>query len=160
MRTLVMYYSKTGNSQNVARAVARKLQIDLQEIRCDQYLGSAGDLRAGIDNILGRKPKLPEIPDLDEYDQIILGGPIWLGRPSAPIRAAAHQYLKSKRNVGLFICGMGPEDIDSAAKQLASILDNPPRAVLKVHGAMLDTPDFKKLVEKFCSEMSKELVSA
>ena len=55
---------------------------------------------------------------------------------------------------------MGPEDIDSAAKQLASILDNPPRAVLKVHGAMLDTPDFKKLVEKFCREMSKELVSA
>ncbi len=42
MRTLIMYYSKTGNAQIVARAIARKMQGDLQELRCDQYLGPAG----------------------------------------------------------------------------------------------------------------------
>ncbi len=160
MRTLIMYYSKTGNAQIVARAIARKMQGDLQELRCDQYLGPAGDLRAGLDNILGRKPKLAEISDLNEYDQIILGGPIWLGRPSAPIRAAAHQYLKSNKNVGLFVCGMGPEDLDSASRQLSSIMEHQPQAVLKVHGAMLDTPDFKKLVEEFCNKMSNQLAPA
>ncbi len=160
MRTLVIYYSKTGNSRVVARTIAKKLQIDLQEIRCDQYLGAAGDLRAGLDNILGRKPKLPQVPDLDEYDQIILGGPIWLGRPCAPIRAAAHQYLKSKKSVGLFVCGMGPDDLDSAAKELASLLDAPVDAVLKAHGEMLDTPEFKSLAEEFCNAMSREPTTA
>ena len=157
MRTLIIYFSKTGNSQQVARRMAERLSADLQEILCDQYLGSAGDLWAGFDNIIGRTPKLVPINDLNEYDRIIIGGPIWLGRPSAPIRAAAEQYAKGRVDCGIFVCGMGPEDLDSAAKQLAALFDHKPAAVFKTHGSMLGSAEFENELDRFCGEFTNQL---
>ena len=153
MRTLIIYFSKTCNSEKVAKQIAQKLNADLWPIECKKYGGERGDILAGIDNILGRKPRLANVPNIDEYDQFVLGGPIWLGKPSAPIRASIEQHLNGKENVGLFVCGMGPDDLDSAATAHAEKLTNAPKAILKTHSGEIFTDEFEAKITEFCKSM-------
>ena len=40
----------------------------------------------GMQSTFGRKPQIKGVPDnIDYYDEIILGTPIWAGMPAAPV---------------------------------------------------------------------------
>jgi len=59
LRTLIVYYSRTGTTATIARALANRLDGDTREIRCDRYTG--GLLRyllAGYDSVRGNLPEI------------------------------------------------------------------------------------------------------
>lgn len=95
MKSLVLYYSKSGTTAKVARAVATGLEADVAEIKCPRYSsGWLGYLLAGYDSLKGRLPAI-EVPGVSyaDYDLIVLGAPIWTSYPATPLRA-----LLSKQN--------------------------------------------------------------
>lgn len=73
MKTLVVYYSLSGTTRTVARAIAKEFDAYVDEIRCARYQpGFWGFLRAGYDSW---RDRLPAIEDLKHaasaYDLIL-----------------------------------------------------------------------------------------
>ena len=120
-KTLVLYYSQTNNTKAVAEAIAAKLGADTEEIvALEPYSG-------GFEETIARCMKeredgiLPEIEpvkaNLDEYDVIFLGYPIWFGTYAPPMGA----FIKGANLAGKKIipfCSFGSGGLDSSVRDL------------------------------------------
>jgi hypothetical protein len=90
MKMLVLYYSKTGNNRIVAEETAKRLHADLEEIKPEKTLTMG---RIILDMMFSRKPKLcPLKHRVSSYDQIILLGPIWMGKIASPVYSFIKRY--------------------------------------------------------------------
>ena len=95
MKTLVVYYSFTGNTRRVAERIARELGADTAEIRT--VTPYTGDYNAVVDQGQDEVNRgyCPPIQPMDknaaDYDRIIIGTPTWW-YTMAP---AVHTYLKA-----------------------------------------------------------------
>jgi flavodoxin len=87
-KVLVAYFTRTGNTQIVARKIRRAFDADLFEIRTaepypEDYEETVSQAQRERDS--GFEPTLAEtIPDLGRYDVIFLGFPIW-GMTAPPV---------------------------------------------------------------------------
>ena len=88
-KTLVLYYSATDTTKNVAQVIANKLNADIAEIHAKQPYTSA-DLdwhdpqsRTSIEQHQhnSRVEINDDLSDISNYDNIIIGHPIWWGIP-------------------------------------------------------------------------------
>lgn len=117
-RTVVVYFSRSGNTALAARHVAKRLDAHLHEIHSPTYrLGLQGWLQAMRD-ARGHKAadSAPRTLDLSGFDTVYLGSPIWLYSPAPPIRDfVEHNRFDGKRVVlfNTFNSQFGPEYIDS-----------------------------------------------
>lgn len=81
MKAIVIYYSYSGNTKNIALHIAEALNADTAVI--DTVKAYEGDydavVKQGKDEInKGFKPPIKPINiDLSQYDTIILGTPVW-----------------------------------------------------------------------------------
>ena len=120
-KVLVLYYSQTSNTATVAEAIASKLGADKEEIvAVEPYAG-------GFEETIARCMKereegvIPEIEpikaNLDDYDVIFLGYPIWFGTYAPPMAA----FIKSADLAGKKIvpfCSFGSGGLDSSIRDL------------------------------------------
>ena len=94
-KTLVVYYSASGNTRRVAEAIAQAANTDLFEIVPTEVYTS-DDLnwtnpnsrvsREHDDESLRDVPlTTTEVPDWDSYDTVLLGYPIWWGIAAWPV---------------------------------------------------------------------------
>ena len=102
---LVIYYSRSGNTEAMAREIARKFNADIIKIKAEKYpLDFKGWRRAGkdADQKVTQTSIKPKIVDMDQYNLIFLGAPIWWFRPAPPLWTfVANNNFKGK-NVVLF----------------------------------------------------------
>jgi flavodoxin len=84
---LVVYYSRSGNTEAMARQIARSLRANIRSIKTDKYtLDLKGQREAGNDADLEVLPPVsPSTIDLSQYRLILLGSPIWWYRPATPL---------------------------------------------------------------------------
>lgn len=107
MRILVLYYSRTGTTRALATALAHKMSATLAEIGCEKFDGGAIDyLLAGYASVRGKMPEI-ELPlELtNDYDLIVLGGPIWTSYPALPLRRFLKDYPDLAPKLALFVVG-------------------------------------------------------
>ena len=83
MKTLVVYFSQTGKTKEVAERIAKLSGADLIQIKT--YKSYQMSYRKTVSTslkeiMLKERPELDmEIPDISAYDRILIGGPIWCG---------------------------------------------------------------------------------
>lgn len=108
MRSLVVYHSRSGNTRKIAEQVARELAADVVPIRSALYgPGAFNYLQAGYDSWRGRMPEI-EVngPSPQQYDFVMLMGPVWAGHASTPLRAyLTGNHSKFKRAAFALTCG-------------------------------------------------------
>jgi len=96
MKILVAYYSRTGNTEKVAKALAAELGTEaaLEKItEARNRDGLFGFLGAGMDATFQRStPIEPPRTDLAAYDLVVVGTPVWNAHMSTPVLA----YLKKQ----------------------------------------------------------------
>ncbi|MFR0771649.1 MAG: flavodoxin [Limosilactobacillus pontis] len=89
-KTIVLYYSATGTTKQVAQTLAKQLGADLAEIHPVKPYTSTDlnwhdeSTRATVEQKQehdGRVPIKDDLPDLTPYDNVIIGHPIWWGIP-------------------------------------------------------------------------------
>jgi hypothetical protein len=89
VRTLVLYYSNTGNTQKVARALAESLGAELAEITCQTYLTWYGPLAMAWDIFTRHRPAVNVVAPRDtKYDLVVVGGPVWAAHAAPPVMSA------------------------------------------------------------------------
>ena len=102
---LVVYYSRSGNTEAMAREIARKFKADIVRIESERYsLDYKGWRHAGKDadqKVVITEIK-PETVDMAKYRLVFLGSPIWWFRPSPPLWTFVGKNDFSGKNVVLF----------------------------------------------------------
>jgi flavodoxin len=108
MKALVVFYSRTGTTKQVAEELAQSLNCDSEElIDTKKRSGALGFMAAGKDAKIKKLTTLADIKcDPSLYDLVILGTPIWAGTLSSATRT----YIvnnKSKFKQVAFFCTNG-----------------------------------------------------
>jgi flavodoxin len=116
MKTLVVYYSYEGNSALVAEELKKALgadssACDLLEIKTQDdktRTGFAKFLWGGKQVVTHKNPKLrPYAANIDEYDLVILGAPVWAATPAPALQSFIGETKISGKKIGLFVCHAG-----------------------------------------------------
>ena len=125
MRFLVVYYSRTGNTELAATTIAQELTADLIRVEPIRewkvpWLYLIGGFAAITDKC---SPIKPVAMNTDGYDAIFIGSPIWASRPSPAINSYIAQANLSSRNIIAFFT-MGGPDYDKAAANIRRKINN------------------------------------
>jgi len=104
-KTLILYYSHTGNTKAACEALQEELGADIQEIRDlnsrDSGLSMVG---AMLKTILGMQTDIePETVDLAPYDTIIVSAPIWAAKFGLAMRTFVERNSFDGKKVLIFI---------------------------------------------------------
>lgn len=88
MKRIVVYYSLTGNTQATAEKIAKAIDADICRVEMEKPMPESKNkqiMYGGMLASLGMKPRLKALSaKLEEYDQIVLGTPIWATKVAAP----------------------------------------------------------------------------
>lgn len=85
MKSVIVYTTKYGSVEKVAKLLESKMEGEVVLVNLMKEEG----------------------PDPDEFDQVILGGPIYMGRVQKQLTGYIAKHLPAllKKKIGLFICG-------------------------------------------------------
>jgi flavodoxin len=131
MKALVVFYSRTGATKQVAEALAESLNCDSEElIDTKKRSGPLGFVSAGRDAKAKKLTKLTDIKrDPASYDLVILGTPIWAGTLSS----AARTYIannKSKFTRVAFFCTNGGSESQQLFAEMEALCERRPVSIL------------------------------
>ncbi len=157
MRSLVLYYSNTGNTQKVAQALAKSLGAELAEVTCDQYLTWYGGLLMAFDIFTRRAPRIDVlVPPGAEYDLVVIGGPVWAARPATPITALLEQRSFGAAKLAHFVSCNGTSPSyppERAIAEMESLSDLAPVATHIFREAAIKSGAYLAEVETFATEL-------
>ena len=114
MKTAIIYYSYEGNCALVSKIIKEALNADIFEIKTvneKKRTGFGMYFWGGAQVVWRIKPALkPLSVDLNAYDLIILGTPVWAASPAPAIISFLHRNKITGKKLALFCChggGMG-----------------------------------------------------
>ena len=88
-KTLVVYYSWSGNTREMAQAIAKELKADIYEIRTVTPYPEAYNATVDLAREQLRQNARPaiqkDVPDLSQYSTILLGTPNWWSHVAMPV---------------------------------------------------------------------------
>ena len=161
MKTAVVYYSLTGNTEYVSKELKERLNADLLRLEPQKTYPDKGFskfLWGGKSAVMAEKPLLiPYEFHAEEYDRIIFGFPVWASRFAPPLRTFIEENRSSiaGKHFAVFACqsGGGAEKaIDRLKKELQiEALD---AEMVLIDPADKPNPGNAALIEDFCGKLS------
>lgn len=122
---LVMYYSQTGATRTVAQEIAGLLDADTLSIEVKQpYDGSYQETIARCQKEMadGVLPALANTDiDLDKYDVVFIGYPIWFGNYALPVASLLENVSFEGKKVVPF-CTFGSGGLGTSSENLRKAL--------------------------------------
>lgn len=135
-KTLVVYYSYTGNCKDIVSSVTGLIEADVMEIKPavdgQDYVANNYKLGADLINAINAKPgeaaSYPGIKTIDrnaaDYDTVIIVTPLWHSHMAAFMQAYLFKYgsQMAGKNVGLIVSShsSGISSVIADAKRLLS----------------------------------------
>ena len=163
MKTVIVYYSLTGNTDYAAQWIVSQIGADMVRLEPKKAYPDRGFrkfLWGGKSAVMQETPPLmPYRFDADAYDQVVLGTPLWAGNIAPPLRTFLKQQgekIKGKR-LSVFVCCSGGSD-GNAVKKLRALLGG---VVLDTVLVLVDPKDRPNAehdlrLEQFCRALSGE----
>ncbi len=121
----VVYHSRSGHSEAVAREVARLFNAPIARLDAAGYsLDFSGQLKAASDAEARALPEITVAPiDLAPVQRVYLVSPTWLFRPTPPLWAFVERSDLSGKEVVLIMTGNSrytQDHIDAFAERVAA----------------------------------------
>ncbi len=111
MKSIVMFYSLEGNTKLIADMIAKETDSVTLELKPEKDIPKGGFkkfLWGGKSVMFKEKPKLLNaIPDLEQYDTIFIGTPIWASSFAPPINTLISNISIKNKKLALFACNAG-----------------------------------------------------
>lgn len=102
-RVLVVYFSRSNNTELMAMEIAKRYNAQLVRLNADAYrIGFYGWLNALRDSQTKQAVITPEQIDLSPYDTIFIGSPIWWYSPAPPVWQFVNNNDIANKNIILF----------------------------------------------------------
>ncbi|HKK95614.1 MAG TPA: hypothetical protein VJ916_04810 [Anaerovoracaceae bacterium] len=110
-KTLILYYSYEGSTETVAKHLADKLDSDIEKINPVKEMKSKGFAKyiwGGGQVTMKKKPEIEPIKsNLELYDLVLVGSPIWAGTMTPPIYTLFEDGIIKGKKIGYFYCSAG-----------------------------------------------------
>lgn len=126
-KVLVVYYSQTGATEKVAKEIQQQLNADIEAIEVENPYD--GDFNATIARCQkemesGEMPTVkPLKANIDDYDIIMIGYPVWFGTYARPIASLIESQKFEGKKVVTF-CTFGSGGLQSSTSDLKAALPN------------------------------------
>jgi len=121
MKSIIVYYSMEGNTKYVAEKIAEETGADLLQLESEKAYPTGAATKyifGGRSAIMGDKPALKKYQvNLDSYEQVIFGTPVWASTFVPPLRSFIQQENLQGKKIALFACSAG----GNAAKCFAKL---------------------------------------
>ena len=150
MKTLVTYFSRTGQTTRVAKEIARRCDGHVDAI-CPQYRSDSwlGAWRSGWQALVQAEPPVQRpLRNPAAYDLVIIGVPVWRVGLAAPVRSYVREYASRFKQIAFF-CVEGKRTETSGFAELARLCGKKPIAVFTVARKHLPTAAHRKDVFEF-----------
>lgn len=158
MKALIIFYSMSGNTKNVAKEIAKLTGADTLELHPVKKYPDKGMkkfLWGGKSAVMGDKPVLqPYIFNAEKYDMIIFGSPVWASSFTPPLRTFIddnREQLKGKR-AAAYVCFMG----SSGQKALSKLKKFLGTDSLEAELELGDKDEKEPKIKDFCEKLNKE----
>jgi flavodoxin len=154
MKTLVVYYTRTGNTKFAAETIAAEIGADIEEIvDLKKRQGRLAFLGNGKDAMQGKETQIaPTKRSPADYDLIVVGSPIWAGSPTPAIRTYLNKNDLSGKKVALFFSDSG---LGQAVEKTKALMPNSTFVgvlVLPAKG-FDDKEEMKKKIAEWCNTL-------
>ncbi len=130
MKTLVIYYSFTGNNSKLAQKIAMSINADIKEIKEKK---NRTILTILLDVLFNRIPTIKDFDiQFELYENLIFVAPVWFGKIATPLRALFKE-LNVKIEVYSFVsisAGTNGEKNSNLEKELMQRTGLMPKAVI------------------------------
>jgi flavodoxin len=111
MKTLIIYYSLTGNTKFIAENMAYGTDADVLELKTKETVNPFGFRKfiwAGKQILMRKLPELlPLAKNPNDYDLIVIGTPVWAWTFSPAIQSFFNMVNFKNKKVALFSCHGG-----------------------------------------------------
>lgn len=153
-RILVAYYSRSGNTQLVARQLARACKADLEPIvdaRPRAHI--TGYLRSAFEAALHQPGSIqPATHDPTLYDLVVIGTPVWFWNMASPVRAYLLQHRRQLRRVAYF-CTYGGSGQDKVLGDMVQLCGRPALDTLALCDKDVTTTRHRDALTRFAQRL-------
>lgn len=108
---LIVYFTYTNNTKSIAEKIKNELDCDILQIKTVIPYSTNYEVVVNDEHNSEASNRLPEIEDinidLDKYDTIILGTPVWWYRPAPAIRTFLTKNDLMGKNIIVFATNAG-----------------------------------------------------
>jgi len=156
MKALVVFYSRTGITKEVAVLISEELDCDIEEIfDVKTRKGILGFIKSCIESAFRIMPKIKESGvDPKTYDFVIIGTPIWVGNMASPVRTYLSQNNEKLDKVAFF-CTMQGNDYKKTFLEMERVSESDPLACLALTSKEIKQEKHIKKVKEFIKEIKK-----
>jgi len=140
-KTLVAYYSRSGNTRAVAEIIQQKTGADIFEIKtadANHYPAEYSEAikMAEAEKDSGNYPAINSTPDMTQYDTVIVGTPCWWGTMAGPV----HTFLTTADLSGKTVVPFNTHEGSGAGTVHTDIENMTPKSMHKngiaIHGSV------------------------
>lgn len=121
---LVVYYSRTGITEKVARKIIEKLDCDYEEIKVIKEKDTPFDYQEALNHTLeGNEVEIfTARVNPGEYAITIVGSPIWAGTMTPAVRAYLLRHKRNINNIAVFTTSKASSN-EKVLKDTGKIMD-------------------------------------
>jgi len=126
MKSLVVYYSYTGRTSVVAKAVAADRGADLRAVEdLKRPSGIFGFISGCFKAKKGRASEIKPVEfGLKDYDTVYVGSPVWAGCPAPALNAFLEKADFSGKRVFVFVTLGGKNSAGAIARMSERVVKN------------------------------------
>lgn len=128
MKTAIIYYSLEGNMDYIAKRIGDENKCDLYRLipKKEYPTGKISKFFWGGKSVtFGEKPALlNDKININEYDTIIIGSPVWAGTYAPPLNTFFHDYKIQSKNIILVATNSGGEAVKCFTKMRQQLNNN------------------------------------
>ncbi len=147
MKTLVVYYSRTGNTKYVAEKIAENLGAETCEvIDKKSRKGRFTFLTGGYESLRKKLTEIEVSKNVENYDFIIIGSPVWANGITPAIRTFIHQNNLSNKQIACFVTLIGNDPEKALESMKEAIFPNISSAELGIKVDLKNPEDVEKQI--------------
>lgn len=147
MKTLVLYFSRTGQTGQVAKEIAKHCAADLEAVRLVHPTQSVW--RSAWQALTRTHPPIHKpVRNPRFYDLVVIGAPVQHNGVAAPMRSYLQKYAERFNQVAFF-CAESSGSPDSGFAEMSRLCGKPPAATLALEKHRLPVAAHKKEMAEF-----------
>ncbi len=156
MKALVVFYSKTGLTKEVAVHISEELNCDIEEIfDVKSRKGILGYIRSVIESAFKKMPEIKKTEiNPEEYDVVIMGTPVWAENMASPVRTYLFNNNEKMDKVAFF-CTMLGSGNKRAFLEMERVSESEPLACLALTSKEIKQEKHIKKVKEFINKIKK-----
>lgn len=158
MKTAVVFYSRTHATEQVATLVAQQAGADLLQIKSKLFSAGARGYLQALWHTLQPRPETLEMAkwNLQKYDLVFIGSPVWRSHVSAPIREFFARESQNLRQVAFFVT-YGGSGADTVLQKMASLSGQTPVATFAIKDSEIAGKGLDGKIAKFVGTFQPDI---